>query len=127
MQVGQPVPTTPLELITASDTVTKVVLAFLALLSAISWPIIFAQWPEYRNVWRAGTEFVQRFGRAHTLEEAARLAARGKPNPFTRVFMRANTFPTHMTASTAPTLERTRLTAGQVDALRQVLDSQADA
>ncbi len=33
VQGGQPVPTTPLELITASDTVTQVVLGFLALLS----------------------------------------------------------------------------------------------
>ena len=42
MVQGQPVPTTPLELITASDTVTQVVLGFLAILSAISWTIIFA-------------------------------------------------------------------------------------
>jgi biopolymer transport protein TolQ len=127
MQVGQPVPTTPLELITASDTVTKVVLAFLALLSAISWTIIFAKWLEYRNVRSAGTKFVQDFERAHSLEEAARIAARGKSNPFTRLFMRANTFLTDMTSSSAPTTERTRLTAAQVEALRQVLDSQTDA
>ena len=133
MQVGQPVPTTPLELITASDTVTKVVLAFLALLSAISWTIIFAKWLEYRNVRSAGTKFVQDFERAHTLEEAARIAARGKSNPFTRVFMRANAFLTDTSAASishaalGPTTERPRLSAAQVEALRQVLDSQTDA
>ena len=127
MQGGQPVPTTPLELITAADTVTQVVLAFLALLSAISWTIIFAKWLEYRNVRRAGTKFVQDFERAHTLEEAARIAARGKSNPFTRVFMRANGFLTDTLAALGPTTERQRLSAAQVEALRQVLDSQTDA
>src|SRR5688500_17865811 len=124
VQGGQPVPTTPLELITASDTVTQVVLAFLAVLSAISWTIIFAKWLEYRNVRRAGTKFIQDFERAHTLEEAARIAGRGRSNPFTRVFMRANAFLTDTMAGLGPTTERPRLSAAQVEALRQVLDSQ---
>jgi biopolymer transport protein TolQ len=125
---GQPIPRTPVELITASDTVTQVVLAFLALLSAISWTIIFAKWLEFRSVRRVGSKFVQDFERAHTLEEAARMAARGKQNPFTRVFLRANAFLTDTTTSLTPTGEgRARLNAAQVEALRQVLDSQTDA
>ena len=128
IQGGQPVPGTPLELITTSDTVTKVVLAFLALLSAISWTIIFAKWLEYRSVRRAGTKFIQEFERAHTLEEAARMAGRGTPNPFTRVFLRANAFLTDTTPALPATTERhARLSAAQVEALRQVLDSQTDA
>ena len=125
---GQPVPTTPLELITASDTVTQVVLAFLALLSAISWTIIFAKWMEYRGVRRAGMKFMQEFERARTLEDAARLASRGKSNPFTRLFMRANAFLADTTPALAATTDRVaRLSAAQVEALRQVLDSQTDA
>lgn len=128
VQGGQPVPGTPWELVTTSDTVTQVVLAFLAVLSAISWTIIFAKWLEYRRVRHAGTKFLAEFERAHTLEEAARLAAKGKPNPFTRVFMRANSFLTDTTPALAPTTERgARLSAAQVEALRQVLDSQTDA
>lgn len=128
VQGGQPVPTTPLELITASDTVTQVVLAFLALLSAISWTIIFAKWMEYRAVRSAGMKFMQEFERVRTLEDAARLAARGKPNPFTRMFLRANAFISETTPALAATTERgARLSAAQVEALRQVLDSQTDA
>jgi len=128
VQGGQPVPTTPLELITASNTVTQVVLGFLALLSAISWTIIFAKWMEYRSVRRAGTKFIQEFERARTLEDAARLAARGRPNPFTRLFMRATGFLTDTTPALAATTDRgARLSAAQVEALRQVLDSQTDA
>jgi biopolymer transport protein TolQ len=116
-----------MELITASDTVTQVVLAFLAILSAISWTIIFAKWLEFRSVRRIGSKFVQDFERAHTLEEAARMAARGRSNPFTRVFLRANAFLTDTAPTMVPTTERARLSAAQVEALRQVLDSQTDA
>ena len=125
---GQPVPTTPLELITAADTVTQVVLAFLALLSAASWTIIFAKWLEYRGVRSAGNRFLRDFERMHSMEEAKRLASQGKPNPFTRVFERANLFLTDTTPALAATAERGgRLSAAQVEALRQVLDSQTDA
>lgn len=125
---GQPVPTTPWELITFSDTVTQVVLGFLALLSVISWTIIFAKWMEYRSVRRVGAKFLQDFERAHSLEEAVRIAGKGKPNPFTRVFMRANGFLTDTTPALGATTERgARLSASQVEALRQVLDSQTDA
>lgn len=128
IQGGQPVPTNYGELVTASDTVTQVVLGFLALLSAISWTIIFAKWMEYRSVQRVGAKFMHDFERSHTLEEAARLASRGKPNPFTRVFMRAHGFLTDTTPAVPGTPERTaRLNAAQVEALRQVLDSQTDA
>ena len=127
-QGGQPIPTTPLELITASDTVTQVVLGFLALLSAISWTIIFAKWLEFRRVRRAGTKFMEDFERARTLEDAARLAGKGKSNPFTRVFSRANGFLTDTSPALVATTERAaRLSAAQVEALRQVLDSQTDA
>jgi len=127
MQGGQPIPTTPLQLITASDTVTQVVLGFLALLSAISWTIIFAKWMELRSARRAGAKFIAEFERVRTLEEAARLAARGKPNPFTRMFARANGFLTDTTPALGPTTDRgARLGAAQVEALRQVLDSQTD-
>lgn len=127
-QGGQPVPTTPWELVTASDTVTQVVLGFLALLSAVSWTIIFAKWMEYRGVRQAGSRFLGEFERVRTLEEAARLAGRGKPNPFTRLFDRANGFLTETTPGLAATADRgARLSAAQVEALRQVIDSQTDA
>lgn len=125
---GQPVPTTPLELITTADTVTQVVLAFLALLSAASWTVIFAKAIEYRRVRQDGSRFLLDFERIQTLEEAGRLAARGRPNAFTRVFARANAFLTDTTPALAATAERgARLSAAQVEALRQVMDSQMDA
>lgn len=128
MQTGQPVPTTPLELITSSTLETQVVLAFLAVLSAVSWTVIFAKAFEYRRVRREGTHFLLAFERSRSVEEAARLAAKGRPNAFTRVFERANAFLTDTPPALAATAERgARLSAAQVEALRQVLDSQIDA
>lgn len=124
----QPVPTTTLEMITASDTATQVVLGILAFLSAMSWTVIFAKWFEYRRVMREGRTFLLEFERAPSMADAARLAARGKGNAFTRVFDRANLFLTDTTPALAATSERgARLSAAQVEALRQVLDSQTAA
>lgn len=124
----QPVPTTPLELVTASSTATQVVLVLLVILSAISWTVIFAKWIEYRRVMREGRKFLVEFERVQSMADASRLAARGKGNAFTRVFERANAFLTDTTPALMATPERgARLSAAQVEALRQVLDSQTDA
>jgi biopolymer transport protein TolQ len=127
-QVGAPVPSTPWELVTAGSDLTKGVLAFLALLSAVSWTIILAKWIELRRAERAGTGFVREFERVQSLDEASRLASRGKGNPFTRVFERAKLFLSETPPALAATTDRAaRLSAAQVEALRLVLDSQAES
>lgn len=126
-QVGA-VPSTPWELVTASSSLTQGVLVFLALLSAVSWTIIFAKWIELRRAESTGRAFLRDFERSHSIAEAARRAAKGKGNPFTRVFERANMFLTETTPALGPTHERSaRLSAAQVEALRQLLDAQSDA
>jgi biopolymer transport protein TolQ len=127
-QATAAVPRTPWELITAATRETQVVLAFLALLSLVSWTIMFAKWIEYRRVRSAGAKFLHGFERAHSLAEAERLAGKGRENPFTRVFERANLFLTETAPALAATVDRpSRLSAAQVEALRQVIDSQIDA
>jgi biopolymer transport protein TolQ len=124
-QVSGAIPSTPLELITSATPVTQGVLGLLALLSLVSWSIMFAKWIEYRRVRRTGAAFVRQFERAQSLAEVARLAAKGRANPFTRVFERAQLFLTETTPALLGTPERTpRLSAAQVEALREVMDSQ---
>jgi biopolymer transport protein TolQ len=128
LQIGGALPSTPWELVLSATPVTQGVVAFLAVLSLTSWSIMFAKWIEYRRVQAAGLAFLKEFERAHALADAAKLAARGKPNPFTRVFERGNVFLTETTPALMATSERSaRLSAAQVEALRQVLDSQMDA
>ena len=44
LQLGQAIPSSPMELITSSTGATKFVLGILVVLSLISWGIIFAKW-----------------------------------------------------------------------------------
>lgn len=126
-QVSGAVPSTPLELITAASPITQGVLAFLALLSVISWSIMFGKWIELRRVRATGDRFVREFERAHSLADVARIAAKVKANPFARVFERAQLFITETTPALASSTDRVaRLSAAQVEALRQVMDSQTD-
>ena len=43
LQLGQAIPSSPMELITSSTGATKIVLAILVVLSLLSWGIIFAK------------------------------------------------------------------------------------
>jgi biopolymer transport protein TolQ len=127
-QVAGAVPSTPIELITAATPITKAVLVFLAVLSVASWTIMFAKWMEFRRVRLAGLRFMYQFERAQNVTDVARVAAKGKGSPFTRVFDRAQLFLTESTPALAASTQQTpRLSAAQVEALRQVMDAQTDA
>lgn len=126
-QAGAAVPSTPWELIMASTPLTRGVLVFLAFLSAVSWTIIFAKWIELRRAERTGREFLREFEHAPALAEAMRRAAKRKQSAFTRVLERANSFLTETAPALAATPDRqARLSAAQVEALRQVVDSQIE-
>lgn len=124
MQIGEAVPSSPMELVTQSSGPTKVVLLVLAILSLVSWALMIAKWREFKRAEQAGRDFVERFERAHTLDEAAAIAERSPPSPQKDVMTRAVRFITETTPALAATGERrARLSASQVEALRQVLDS----
>ena len=114
LQIGGAVPSSPMELVTQSSGETKVVLVILAILSLISWTVMVAKWIEFNRAEKVGREFMDKFERAHTLDEAADIG----------VMTRAARFITETTPALAATGERhARLSASQVEALRQVLDS----
>ena len=123
MQIGAAVPSSPMELVTQSSGETKVVLVILAILSLLSWTVMIAKWIEFNRAERAGREFVDKFERAHTLDEAAAIADRSPSSPQKGVLTRAVRFITETTPALHATDERrARLSASQVEALRQVLD-----
>ena len=128
LQLTQAVPTTPLEMIMHATLVTKIVLGFLALLSLLSWAVMFAKWIEFRRVRRASDSFIRSFDRAHSLDEVATLAKHAKPSPFTHVFERAVQFLSQTKPALAASPDRTaRLSGSQVEALRLVLDAETNA
>jgi biopolymer transport protein TolQ len=120
------VPDSPLALITNSDWLTKFVLLLLAVLSLLSWGIMFAKWRAFRAAEQNGRAFVHDFERAHGIDEAMLYANRAKQSPFTSVFRRAVQFLNDTTPALGATSERTaRLSGSQVEALRLVLDAES--
>src|SRR5690349_19584492 len=92
LQLRGAVPSTPLELITGATTLTKGVLIILAVLSLLSWAIMFALWRELSRAHRTSLKFFRDFERASRLDEAGALAKVTAPNALTRLFMRAAHF-----------------------------------
>jgi len=127
-QVSEAIPTTAWDLLVTTDLVTKVVLVLLAVLSLISWTIILAKWREYSRVHRASLRFMQGFEKAKGLTDVAAMARKERANPFAQVLERAERFMADTRPAMAATPDRlARFSASQVEALRLVLDSQAEA
>jgi biopolymer transport protein TolQ len=128
LQVGSAIPSSPMELVKLSSTPTKVVLAILVILSLLSWMVMVAKWREFKRAEQLGRDFMDQFERAHTLDEAADIAQRAPSSPQKNVMTRAVRFINETTPALAATDDRrARLSASQVEALRQVLDSESGA
>lgn len=123
---GNAVPASPLALITVSDPVTKFVLALLAVLSLMSWGIMFAKWRAFSAAESNGRSFMHVFERARGMDDAMLLAQRVKSSAFTSVFARAVQFLHDTKPALGATPDRTaRLSGSQVEALRLVLDAES--
>ncbi len=127
MQVGGAIPSSPIELLTGSGTTERVVLAILGVLSLLSWGIMVAKWLEFRRINAGAARFLGEFGTVERVEGAAGLARRLPASPYTRVTDRAVQFlaSTRPTGSAPSVTSPAMLSAGQLDALRELLDAQA--
>ena len=122
------VPLTMIDMIRNATLVTQIVLVLLAVLSLLSWAVMFGKSVEFRRVKKAAGAFMRSFDRAHSLEEVATLAKHAAESPFTRVFDRALQFISDTKPALAASPERTaRLSGSQVEALRLVLDSETNS
>ena len=103
----------------------KMILVVLAILSLVSWAIMFAKWWEFRAVRESSRAFVSEFEHQTRLEHAQSLARRSQPSPFIRVFDRAIRFmPDARPLQEVATAEAALVMSGsRVEALRFVLDS----
>jgi biopolymer transport protein TolQ len=130
------IPTTPMELIRQSTTVTQVVLVVLAILSLISWGVIFWTWTQLSSANSRAQKFAQEFDRTRKIDEANSVARRTTKNAFSRLFLRAAQFISDTRAGTLRvkeaaaddpgTLPNATLTGSQLEALHLLLDAEAD-
>ncbi len=122
---GDAVPTNVWDMVVHGTPLTQGVLLLLLMLSLISWAIMLLKWQEFRKVDRLGRAFIREVERAASIDEAISIARRTPPNPFTRLYSRAMNFFAEMKAGPLRAAGTERLSASQVEALRQLLDSQA--
>ena len=130
------IPQTPLELIRESTAVTRVVLVVLAILSLISWAVIFATWIQLSVANSRAQRFAEEFDRTRRLDEAASLARRSMKSALSKLFLRASHFVVETkgaslrvketTSESAGTLPNVTLTGSQLEALHLILDAEAD-
>ena len=136
LQVQGAIPTTPMDLIRESTAVTQVVLVVLAILSLISWAVIFGVWVQLGMANRRAAKFAQDFDRVRRLDEANALARKSPKNALARIFLLASHFIVEtrgaslriketVTADTG-TIPSATLTGSQLEALHLLLDAQSD-
>src|SRR5438067_7738842 len=137
LQARGAVPSSPVELVTTASALTQGVLAFLALLSLISWTVMFAVWRQIANATSRARKFASDFDRTRGLEEAGVLAKKSKANALSRLFLRAMHFVSDTQAANMrlggresveikrPTIET--LSGTQIETLQLLMDSEASA
>ncbi|MBA3890021.1 MAG: MotA/TolQ/ExbB proton channel family protein [Gemmatimonadaceae bacterium] len=139
LQAANPAPTSALDLITQATRVSQVILVFLAILSLLSWVVMFAAWRDIGRVQRAGRAFLRQFEQAPRIEAAAALVRQSSQSSFTRLFTMAMRFVSETRARNRGTdadaiptaqvavaqLDTEPLTASQVETLHLILETEA--
>jgi len=119
-----------------ATTMTQIVLVVLAVLSLLSWSIMFGVWRSLGKASSHATRFARDFERAERIDEASALAKVTPPGALPRLFLRAMTFASDArvanqqlreratpTARDAPT--SATLSGSQIETLHLLLDSDA--
>ena len=136
LQVGGAIPATPMDLIRQSTAVTQAVLVILAILSLVSWAVIFGVWIQLSRANGHARRFAQEFDKTRRLDEANALARRSTKSALPKLFVQASHFVVEtrgaslriketVTADTG-TVPNTTLTGSQLEALHLLLDAEAD-
>lgn len=130
------IPTTPLELIRESTAVTQVVLVVLAVLSLISWAVIFRTWIQLSVANGRAQRFAMEFDRVKRLDEANGLARRSTRSALSKLFLRASHFVVEVRGASlriketvtedTGKLPNVTLTGSQLESLHLLLDAEAD-
>jgi biopolymer transport protein TolQ len=137
LQARGAIPSTPVELISTADPMTKGVLGFLALLSLVSWTVMFIVWRQIANANSRARKFAGDFEKTQRLEQAASLARQSKPSALSRLFLRAMSFVSETQAANMKiggreSVEIKRatnetLSGTQIETLHLLMDSEAAA
>lgn len=114
---------TPLQLVAASTTATKVVLGVTLLLSLVSWFLIGVKGFQFRRLRSQSGRFLQELGRSSRLQEAYRSAMKLPPSPYNRLFKEGLSFYSQIQPGVMQEEGKFRgaLSPTQLEALKMVL------
>lgn len=136
LQAKGAIPSSPSELILTAGPMTQSVLGFLALLSLISWTVMFVVWRQIANANSRARRFASDFEKTHRLDQAAALARQAKPSALSRLLLRAVHFVTDTQAANMKVggresveIKRSNetLSGTQIETLQLLMDSEAAA
>lgn len=136
LQAAGAIPSSPIELIMSATAVEQVVLVVLALLSLLSWSIMFGVWRSLSKATKAADKFMSDFEVATRLDEAGAFAKRSPPGALPRLFARAMRFMSDARVTRQQVRERATaipgdappnatLTGSQIESLHLVLETEA--
>src|SRR5262245_1972490 len=119
---------------------TQTVLGFLAVLSLVSWTVMFVVWRQIANANSRARKFAADFEKTHRLDQAAALARQAKPSALSRLLLRAvqfvtDTQATNMKIGGRESVElkggavprKEALSGTQIETLQLLLDAEAAA
>jgi biopolymer transport protein TolQ len=136
VQVGGAVPSSPAELIRHASALTQSVLILLALLSLISWAVMFGAWREIARTLKAGRGLLREIEKMSRLEQVSALIRHAPASAFTRLYTVAIQFVSDTQAVNQQARERdldepviappaVSMSASQVETLHLILDTEA--
>jgi biopolymer transport protein TolQ len=136
LQARGAIPSSPSELILTAGSMTQSVLGFLAVLSLVSWTVMFVVWRQIANANSRARKFAADFEKTHRLDQAAALARQAKTSALSRLLLRAVHFVTDTQAANMKiggreSVELKRgnetLSGTQIETLQLLMDSEAAA
>jgi biopolymer transport protein TolQ len=136
LQARGAIPSSPSELILTAGLMTQSVLGFLALLSLVSWTVMFVVWRQIANANSRARKFAADFEKTHRLDQAAALARQAKPSALARLLLRAVHFVSDTQAANLKiggreSVEAKRgnetLSGTQIETLQLLMDAEAAA
>ncbi len=118
-------PTSALDMVVGGTLPTKIVLLVLAVLSVLSWWIIFWKMRQFRDVRRLGDDFLESMERAQRLEDAYKAILTLPESPYGRVFRQGvNFFSELRPGALREGVDVPGLSSAQLEALRLVLEKE---
>lgn len=135
LQARGAIPTSAWELVTASDHVTKAVLLLLAVLSLISWAVMFSVGRQIASASAGARRFHLDFDRTARLDEAGAAAKRDTAPVLPRLLLRGMHFVSDTRVANQQSRERLEadsaapaaatLSGSQIETLHLILDAEA--